>query len=160
MTDLRVEVEAEIANLRIRSAVCPDCADFGAVLVALQDKPLWVTVATEDPENLADEFSAWLAHMEDPEWRDIAELAVVIFGAVWWKLPHREATRQCIQFGTSPSWLMDVPLEVAWATRGVTWGRDDITRTLVALACTRAYADAGGVFDRAVADRLRKGRHA
>lgn len=155
MAPLDILVEAEVGDLRVRAAAC-GCGQFAAVLAGHVEKPLWVTIATVSPEELHDAFSAWQAHMEDPDWRETAHQAIVLYGATWERLPHIESVRQCLQFSATPEWLLDVPLDEMWRCRGLVWGRDDITRTAVALSCIRGAYNSGGAYLPEFAQWLRK----
>lgn len=153
---LEVICESTSEDIRVRAAVCP-CGKYGAVLLGHAEKPVWVTVVSVEPEEVHDAFSAWLAHMDDPDWRETAHIALPLYGAVWEKLPHTESVRQCLQFAASPEWIMDVPVDEAWRCRGLVWGRDDITRTAVALSCVKGAWNTGGDYLPEFVDWMRKG---
>lgn len=157
---LDIAVDARQGDILVRGARCGCAADFAVVFVGLERaKPLWLCVQTVEGDDLEDTFSGVLAQMEDPDWQDTARSGVAIFGCVWEALTHPEAVRQAIQFGSSPEWLLDVPLEEVWACRGVIWGRDDITRTAVALASVRGYwlgSGSGGDYYPKIVQRLKK----
>lgn len=154
---LEVQIEAAVGELHLRAGAC-GCGQMGAVLAGCDRAggTLWVTLEAVAPDELPDAFSRWLAHLEDPEWQQTAEHGIAMYGAVWEKLPHTESVRQAIQFATSPEFLDDVPTEEVWACRGVVWGRDDITRTAVALASLKGAYHSGGAFYPEIVKRMRK----
>lgn len=144
MTPLEALVETTVGKLRLRIARPADDdhspEGMASLHVALVDKPLWVTLAIDDVETIQDIFSGAAAQLEDPDWIETAEFGVCLYGATWEKLSPNDCGRQVVQFGVTPDWAFDVPLEQLWRLRGVVWGADDITRTAVALAACRAYA--------------------
>lgn len=154
---LKIQTEAQIEELRLRGALC-GCNSYGAVLAGVDRSAgtLWVTLEGCEPEELPDAFSRWLAHLEDPDWQETAEHGIAMYGATWERLPHLESVRQLIQFSSTPEFLDAVPLEEVWACRGVIWGRDDITRTAVALAALHGSYHSGGAFYPEIVKRMRK----